>query len=191
MICMFRYLTSVLLWLLLICSFTSCKKTDPDPAKKIPHSENILRYDVNAPFTSLNPTEVYASGSNHVFPLLYSYLFVPNSNGKLEPDLATQWTYDSESSTWTIRLRKDALFHNNQPVTSKDVKYSLEAHLANIDTSIESILPLSDSELRIRLKKNDAEFPKKIWNFDIIPRTNGENIDYSNHPIGSGPFKFQ
>lgn len=190
MICMFRYLTSVLLWLLLICSLPACKETGLTSAKKSPHHENILRYDVNASFTSLNPTEVYASGSNHLFPLLYSYLFVPNSNGELEPDLATKWTYDPENCTWTIRLRKDALFHNNQPVTSGDVKYALEAHLADIDTSIESISPVSDGELRIRLKKNDAEFPKKIWNFDIIPRSNGEDIDYWNHPIGSGPFKF-
>jgi peptide/nickel transport system substrate-binding protein len=190
-----RHLTSLLLCICLLCPLTSCKKSDVTSATKSPQNENILRYDVNAPFTSLNPTEVGNSGSNNTFPLLYSFLFVPNTNGELEPDLATKWTYDRESFTWTIHLRKDALFHNKQPVTSKDVKYSLETYLQNISPSLLSLVDrtclLSDTVLSIRLKKGDPEFPSKIWDIEIVPHPNEDNIDYRNHPIGSGPFKFQ
>ncbi|MFH1674928.1 MAG: ABC transporter substrate-binding protein [Pseudomonadota bacterium] len=189
-----RHLILLLLCIPLICSLVSCTKTDVAPDKKSPQNENILRYDVNAPFTSLNPTEVPGSGSNYVFPLLYSFLFVPNTNGELEPDLAVKWTYDSESFTWTIHLRKDALFHNNKKVTSRDVEYSLESWLTTYSPSlyslIERILILSDNILSIRLKRSDPDFLKQIWDFEIIQEPSEDKIDYYNRPIGSGPFKF-
>jgi peptide/nickel transport system substrate-binding protein len=189
-----RHLILLLLCISLICSASSCTKTDVASDKIIPQNENILRYDVNAPFTSLNPTEVQTSGSVLIFPLLYSFLFVPNPKGELEPDLATKWTYDRESFTWTIYLRKDALFHNSRPVTSKDVKYSLESFVRDHSPSLFSLMGqisiVSDTTLSIHLKKNDPDFPKKIWDFEIIPRPSGKVVDYYNSPIGSGPFKF-
>lgn len=189
-----RHLTSLLLCISLICPLTSCKKSDVAPAKQRPENQNILRYDVNAPFTSLNPTEVEYSGSTHIFPLLYSCLFVPNTKGELEPDLAIKWTYDAETYTWTIHLKKNALFHNNRPVTSRDVQYSFETNLANLNIATSSLIDrislLSRAALSIHLTKNDPAFPKKIWDVEIIPQPNGDIIDYYNHPIGSGPFKF-
>ena len=172
----------------------SCEKTGKYSAKKKPYNENILRYDVNAPFTSLDPVKRHASGSNHVLPLMYNYLFVPNINGSLEPDLASTWVYDPETLTWTIHLKKNALFHNGRPVTSKDAKYSIEAHLKNEFSSlfslIEKISISSDAAFNIGLKKHDPEFLRKLWDVEIVPQPNGDKIDYYNHPIGSGPFKF-
>ncbi len=173
----------------------SCETNDIPSANKGPKNENVLRFDVNAPFTSLNPAEVEFSGSSHVFPLLYSYLFVPNANGKLEPDLATKWTYEPEDFTWTIHLRKDARFHNKQPVTATDVEYAFERSLKNIRSSlfplIDGMFSSSDAVIVIRLKKNDPEFLKKIWDMEIIPQPGEGEIDFYNHPIGSGPFKFK
>jgi peptide/nickel transport system substrate-binding protein len=192
---MLRHLSSVLIFVFLAPLVVSCEKSGTPSATKTPQNENVLRYDVSAPFTSLNPTQVYASGSTIVFPLLYSYLFVPNGNGKLEPDLATKWTYDPENFTWTIYLRKDALFHNKQPVTSRDVKYSLEEQLnrirAPLFSLIDHISPLSDTVISIGLKKNDPDFLNKIWDLCILPQPNKGRIDFYNHPIGSGPFGFK
>lgn len=192
---MLRVLSPVLLSIFLIGLILSCEKPGTPSARKKSQNENVLRYDVSAPFTSLNPTEVEGSGSNHVFPLLYSYLFVPNGNGRLEPDLAVKWTYDPGSFTWTIYLRKDALFHNRQPVISKDVEYSLVGVLKNNRPSLFSLVdrisPLSDSVISIGLKKNDPEFLQKIWDMEIVPQPNEDKIDFYNHPIGSGPFRFR
>ena len=192
---MHRYPNSVLVLVFLTALIVSCEGSDTSSTKKKPENENVLRYDVNVSLTSLNPTEVGGSGSNYTFPLLYSYLFVPNANGKLEPDLALKWTYDPQSFTWTIHLRRDALFHNGQPVTSKDVKYSLEAGLENLrpylSSLIERISLSSDTVISIRLKKDDPKFLHKIWDVEIVPQPNESKIDYYNHPIGSGPFKFK
>jgi peptide/nickel transport system substrate-binding protein len=190
-----RFLPSVSLLTFLIVFLPACERPDSSSVKQRPLNENVLRYDVAAPFTSLDPTQVELSGSNHIFPLLYSYLFVPNSNGKLEPDLARTWTYDPKTFTWTIYLREDARFHNKQPVTSRDAKHSLEAVFKNIRPSlflsVEQISLLSDIAMSISLKKNDPSFLQKIWDFEIVPGPNQPEVDYYNHPIGSGPFRFR
>ncbi|MBW2248308.1 MAG: ABC transporter substrate-binding protein [Deltaproteobacteria bacterium] len=173
----------------------SCGKPDDTPGRKNLSNENVLRYDVNNSFASLNPATIKASGSNNIFPFLYSYLFVPDSSGKLLPDLATKWVFDPEKLQWTVHLRNNAVFHNNKAVTSKDVKYSYEKWIKNLrptlDSVIERISLLSDTTLCICLKKEDPLILQKIWDFEIFPHPDAGEIDYYNHPIGSGPFKFK
>lgn len=155
--------------------------------------DNILRFDVAAPFTTLNPADVQVSGSSVIFPLLYSYLFVPDENGVLQPDLARTWVYDPDTLTWTISLRTDAKFHNGMPVTSKDVKYSLRTVLRDIRPSlfeaVDAILRVSDRTLELKLKWDDPDFCQKIWDMEILcpleKREAGSEI-----PVGSGPFRF-
>ena len=186
---------SFLLAIFLMNIAFSCGKPDDTPGQKDLFNENVLRYDVNAPFTSLNPATVKISGSNNIFPFLYSYLFVPDSSGKLQPDVATKWSFDTQKLQWVVHLRKDAVFHNNWPVTSKDVKYSYEKILKNILPHLYSVIDrislLSDTVLCIHLKKEDSLILQKIWDFEIFPHPNAGEIDYYNHPIGSGPFKYK
>jgi peptide/nickel transport system substrate-binding protein len=191
----YNRLISCLFVILLINIAFSCGKSDDSPVQKSLSNENVLKYDVNNSFTSLNPLTVDASGSNHIFPLLYSYLFVPDSSGKLRPDLAVKWSFNPHKLQWTIHLRKDAVFHNNTAVTSKDVKYSHEKFIKNFRTNLYSIIDrislLSDTSLCIHLKKEDSLLLQKIWDIEIIPHPDAGEIDYYNHPIGSGPFKFK
>jgi peptide/nickel transport system substrate-binding protein len=191
-----RKVINIILLGILLAGFTVyCGKPD-DPSKRMDLAkDNVLLYDVTNSFTSLNPAEIMASGSANVFPLLYSYLFVPDSSGKLRPDLATKWYFDSQKLQWIIHLRNDAVFHNNKAVTSKDVKYSYETWIKNFRPDlylvIDRISLLSDTALCIRLKKEDPLILQKIWDFEIFPYPDDGEIDYYNHPIGSGPFKFK
>jgi peptide/nickel transport system substrate-binding protein len=184
-----------LLGFLFAANTVSCGKPD-DPSKRMDLARgNVLLYDVTNSFTSLNPAKIKASGSANVFPLLYSYLFVPDSSGKLRSDLATQWYFDSKKLQWTIHLRNDAVFHNNKTVTSKDVKYSYEKLIKNFRPDLYLVIGrislLTDTALCIRLKKEDPFILQKIWDFEIFPYPDHGEIDYYNHSIGSGPFKFK
>jgi peptide/nickel transport system substrate-binding protein len=192
---MFKFLRLILFFIFLSVFMISCEKSDSASGGANLKNNNILRFDVNASITSLTPSDVFASGSNHIFPLLYGYLFVPNADGKLQPDLAVNWAYDSTSFTWTIQLRKDVRFHNNHPVTLKDIQYSLENHLKKLSPSlfflIDRIWLVSDTEISVRLTKDDPMFPNKIWDAEIVPKPLNNNNEFDNHPIGSGPFKFK
>jgi peptide/nickel transport system substrate-binding protein len=176
----------------LALAVSACRKNDPASEPGL-SGDNILRFDVAAPFLSLNPAEVDVSGSTLIFPLLYSYLFVPDEHDRLQSDLAESWTYNEPTRTWTIHLRSDAFFHDGQPVTAEDVRYSIEAILENIQpaliASIERISSSSKHEISIHLNRPDPDFMRKIWTVEIIPRRETESgAEY--HPIGSGPFVF-
>ncbi|MDY6951543.1 MAG: ABC transporter substrate-binding protein [Thermodesulfobacteriota bacterium] len=192
---MSRFAISSSLVILLAALGVSCEGLGVPTATDRTRNENILHYDVNAPFTSLNPAQFELSGSNHVFPLLYGFLVVPNCDGKLEADLARKWSYDSKSFTWTIYLQENALFHNKEPVTSKDVQYSfqtvLKKHHPSLSSLVEKISLLSDTILSIVLTRDEPDFLFKIWDMAVIHQSNNGKTDYYNHPVGSGPFRFQ
>jgi len=178
-----------MVWLLISCS-------DPDfqTAGIKPDNKNTLNFEVYMPIGILEPSVYPATGASHIFPLLYSFLCVPDASGKLTPDLADKWHYDSAGSTWTIYLNQNARFHNGQPVTSNDVKFSFikSPELLEITdiSSVESISKISDKILKIKLDKDDPQFLNKVWDTEIVPAPIGQNIDFYNHPIGSGPFRF-
>ena len=186
----------IILPLILLVGIMACGgKSDVPYERTNPPRENELRYDVNAPFSTLNPVKVEFSGSTHVFPLLYSCLFIPGNDGTLQPDLALTWYYDRNISTWTIRIRRDAVFHNGRPVTPEDVVYSLNTTLSayhqSLAFNLNKIFISTDHTISIQLKNDDPEFLKRIWDTAIIPKPDGRDVDFFNHPIGSGPFKFK
>ncbi len=50
----------------------------------------------------------------------------PNTNETV-PSLAEKWELSKDGLVYTIHLRKNAFFHNGDPVTAEDVKFSFEA----------------------------------------------------------------
>ena len=46
-------------------------------------------------------------------------------DGKLYPGLATEWKLEGQT-TWRFKLRQGVKFHNGDPFTSADAKYSIE-----------------------------------------------------------------
>lgn len=182
---------SVLLGLLAV----SCNNPDGLNLPKNATRRNELRFDIHSPLGSFHPIECTSAGANHFLPFLYSRLFIPNARGALEPDLALNWSYDDESLTWTIALRPDARFHNNQTVTSEDVVFSLEkwisSHARGLAATIDRIKAVSPTAIQIDLKKSDPHLPSKIRDLDIFPKPKKQGIDFYNHPIGSGPYRFE
>ena len=180
-------------WLLLCLALAACQKTATVSGPAGRNGPNVLRFDVAAPFISLDPAEGDASGATMIFPLLYSYLAVPDENGRLQPDLAESWTYDAGDLTWTIRLRDNAFFHDGRPVTAEDLCFSFQSVLKNIQPilmeSIESLQIISDHVLAVQLKRHDPAFIRKIWALEVLPcRDPDTGGRYP--PIGSGPFAF-
>ena len=179
----------------LACFLVFCGRPGDVPHEEHARDLNVLRIDVNGPLKSLNPMADYHCGSGLVNVLLYSCLFSLDEKGALQPDLAAQWTYDPSIPAWDIQLRKDASFHDGKPVTSKDVKYSLNEWLKKDTVGLQPVVRrveiVTDHSIRVVLKDNDPEFPKKVCHLEIVPQSEGAQIDCFNHPVGSGPFKFQ
>ena len=82
--------------------------------------------------TNLDPHKVPAFTSHRVFELVYSTLTRLGPDLLVQPDLAESWTISPDGKQITFRLRA-AKFHNGDPVTSADVKFTLE-RIVNPDT---------------------------------------------------------
>src|SRR6185436_760187 len=50
--------------------------------------------------------------------------------GGIGPGVAERWTRSPDGGTWTFYLRKGQKFHNGDPVTAHDVKFSLERKMS-------------------------------------------------------------
>ena len=175
----FKYL--ILFSFSLVIFNTGCEKPYTFYFDQSTENTDTLGFDIHLPFASLNPVEGMYTGSNYVFPFLYSFLFIPDLDGQLKPDLAVRWTYDPSDFSWKIHLRKNARFHNNLKVESKDVKYSVELLLKkyhpNLFSMIKQISILSDTAICISLKKNSPEFLIKKLVISIIPENKKGKMD--------------
>lgn len=163
--------------------------------RQAPQENRILRYDIPAPVGSLNPLQTDSSGSTFIYPFLFSYLCVPDEKGDLQPDLAISWVYDPSELNWTIEIRKNARFHNGTPVTSEDVKFSIQQYVTktreDLRGAIKRIDIISSTLICIQLNKREPDFINKIWDMSIVPEFMAESNNFSDNPIGSGPFKFK
>src|SRR5262249_22236480 len=56
---------------------------------------------------------------------LFDNLVSRHPDGKLYPALATEWKL-TNPTTWTFKLRQGVKWHNGDPFSSADVKYSFE-----------------------------------------------------------------
>ncbi|WP_231502722.1 ABC transporter substrate-binding protein [Blastococcus sp. URHD0036] len=85
---------------------------------------------------SLDPQRSYAPGVWNLMRLytrtLVTWSPVPGETDTLVPDLATDTgTTDDNGLTWTFTLREGVRFENEQPITSRDVKYGIERSFAS------------------------------------------------------------
>ena len=57
-----------------------------------------------------------------------------DDKGELRGELAKSWSIDGDGA-WVFKLRQDAIFHNGEPVTADDVKWSIEQIAAEKSTA--------------------------------------------------------
>ena len=84
-----------------------------------------LRTGIIAPAIELNPLVVYDEGGLAVLGQSGEYLAWSNDRLELEPRLAESWTPNQDGSIWTFKIRQGVTFHDDTPLTARDVAYSL------------------------------------------------------------------
>lgn len=115
--------------------------------------------------------------------------------------IAEKWTWDSSASSIVFKIRKNIYFHNGDPITLEDIKFSFEIYLKNdqIPASIKDFYKeikkveiLSENEIKIEFKSNyfkNVEVAALNW---IVPKK-----VYSQNPMNamtlicSGPYKLE
>ena len=178
----------LLLALFFLMLATSCARK-PDP--------NTLVMIIESSPTNLDPRVGIDAQSERIDELLFDSLVRRDEHFELKPWLAESWDIP-DPQTYVFHLRKGARFHNGQPLTSRDVKWTLDSLLTGKIRSskvaaynkIDHIDAPDDSTVIFHLKEPMASL---LWNLSdgaigIVPYDSGE--DFNKNPIGSGPFRF-
>jgi peptide/nickel transport system substrate-binding protein len=117
------------------------------------------------------------------------------------PSLAESWQASADGRVYDFTLRKGVKFHNGDPLTSEDVKFSFERYrgasaqaLKDRVAAVETPSPL---RVRFRLKNPWPDFMTFYtaasgagW---IVPKKYVEKVGedgYKKAPVGAGPYKF-
>src|SRR5256712_592740 len=152
--------------------------------------------------TNLDPHKVPAFTSARVFELVYSYLMRLDENLGVQPELAESATTSADGKQVTVKLRTGVKFHNGDPLTSADVKYTFDRILdqktaavaRSFFTDVSAISAPDPATVVFDLKAPNAALIAYMAhpNTGIVSKKIGEaNADLSKKEtaIGSGPFK--
>ena len=150
---------------------------------------------------SMNNTTVFDNESIWVFEQIFQTLYTVTPNGKsVQPMLATSYKVSADKKTYTFTLRQGVKFSTGQPMTSADVKFSIDQASAAakgwgyINTAIKSVEAPSPSTVVVNLKYPWAPLLADLSLFSngIVPANYGGKTEtaFYNAPVGTGPFKW-
>ena len=132
-----------------------------------------------------------ATGHTHD-PLIQSTLLTFNGDITLENDLATEYSVSDDGLTWTFKIRSDAKFSDDTPLTAKDVAFTFikaKETVSGLDLSmIEKIEATDDSTATFTLNKPYSPLAYLIARIGIVPEHAYDSTTYGTNPIGSGPY---
>jgi len=150
---------------------------------------------------SMNATTVFDNNSIWIFEQIFQTLYTVTNSGKgVVPQLATGYKVSADKKTYTFTLRPGVKFSTGKPLTSADVKFSLDQNTKAsqgwgfINTAIKSVDAPSPETVVVHLKYPWAPLLADLSIFanGIVPANYGgetENQFYT-HPVGTGPFKW-
>jgi peptide/nickel transport system substrate-binding protein len=133
---------------------------------------------------------------------LHDAMVKPMPGNAMAPSLAESWSIAKDGLTYEFVLRKGVVFHNGDPFTAEDVKFSFEHYrgaasklLKDRVAAVEIVDPY---RVRFRLKEPWPDFLTFYaspatgagW---IVPKKYVEKVGddgFKKAPVGAGPYKF-
>jgi len=148
-----------------------------------------------------------AEGESTITPFLLLYalhdgLLKPMPGSGSAPSLAESWSMAKDGLSAEFVLRQGIKFHNGEPVTADDVKFSFERYRGGaakiLKDTVKEIQILAPNRLRFVLKEPWPDFPAFYGTFVasagwVVPRKYVERVGeegFRKAPIGAGPYKF-
>jgi peptide/nickel transport system substrate-binding protein len=135
--------------------------------------------------------------------VVYDQHVAQNSLQSIQPDLATDWSWDEDRTRLTFHLRQGVKWHDGELFTAHDVKCTWDLLGGNGSEklrlnkrkawfrNLQEVTTNGDYEVTFKLKRPQpallallASGWAPVYPCHVSPR------DMRSHPIGTGPFKF-
>src|SRR5436309_6235397 len=150
---------------------------------------------------NLDPHLSTSSNDIRVSFNIFDNLTSRRPDGKLAPGLATEWKLQGQTA-WAFKLRQGVKYHNGDPFTSADAKYSIErtydpaakTMVATALSTIDRIEAPDPYSLVIHTKKPDPLLPARLafYGGQIVPKKYLESVGadtFNTKPVGTGPVR--
>lgn len=161
-----------------------------------------FRLGITMEVDSLSPLISYTQAGYEFFGLIYDSLVDIDQDLKTVPGLAEEWSISSDNLTWTFKLRDNVKWHDGEPFTSADVKFTYDllikrqlglyagslSGITSVECPDDNTVVIKTEKPKVNMLTNAAPIlPKHIW--EQVSEAEYETWANEN-PIGTGPFKF-
>ena len=139
------------------------------------------------------------------FGVLYAVhdaLVRPLPGQKMAPSLAESWTESADGLVYEFKLRRGLKFHNGDPVTADDAKWSFDryqgAGARQLQARVRQVEAVDPLTVRFHLKEPWPDFMTFYGTTAtaagiVLPRKYFESVGadgFRQRPVGAGPYKF-
>ena len=132
---------------------------------------------------------------------LHDAMVKPLPGNPLAPSLAESWTVSADGRAYDFVLRKGLRFHNGDPVTAEDVKFSFERYRGAANKTFKERVAAVEipGAGRVRFRLNEP-WPDFLTFYSsatgagwIVPKKYVDRVGdegFKKLPIGAGPYRF-
>lgn len=206
-----RLIAPILSLVLVMTAISGCAKTEQpavntppveQPADGIKRGGTMVIAQGAEPIT-LNPNGKPDDNDIMLEQNVFNRLLKTNNNQKVILDLATGYKVSADGLEYTFTLPENVKFHDGQPMTSADVKFTFEEIIkqgAFASTTLKGIKEITIPDnytVVFKLEAIDAGFLGNLAfnGTSILPKHVYEGMDWMGAdsmaaPIGTGPFKY-
>ena len=151
-------------------------------------------------YTRINPA---MDEHGEINILIFNGLTSHDGNDQVAPGLAESWEFDEESCTYTFHLAENVKWHDGEPFTADDVKFTIEAIMDPENGSenapnyedVQEITVVDDHTVSFKLDAPNVAF-LDYMTMAVLPKhlLEGEDMqtsDFFRHPVGTGPYKLE
>lgn len=151
-------------------------------------------------YTRINPA---LDEHGEINLLLFDGLTSHNGKNEVAPGLAKSWEFDETACTYTFHLEEGVVWHDGEPFTAEDVKFTIEAVMDPENASenapnfedVEEIRVTDEHTVSFRLSAPNVAF-LDYMTMAVLPEhlLAGEDMqtsDFFRAPVGTGPYKLE
>ena len=149
-------------------------------------------------YTRINPA---MDEHGEINILIFNGLTAHDGDNQIIPALAESWEFDEATCTYTFHMAEGVKWHDGEPVTAEDVKFTIEAIMDPENGSenapnyedVEEINVIDEHTIAFRLTAPNVAF-LDYMTMAVLPKhlLEGEDMqtsDFFRSPVGTGPYK--